>query len=124
MLTSWKTGVLLARIANADAILDLYNNEVKRYIPGFTLTITGTGEQTEAALIAKGDHTSVVFERLGRSLIIIQGPQRASDIDALLALYDETKLALARARSQAEINASEYGGSYTFSDFADISPST
>ena len=59
-----------------------------------------------------------------KRIMYLNAPQRASDIDALLALCDETKLALARARSQAEINASEYAGSYTFSDFAEISWST
>jgi hypothetical protein len=83
------------------------------------LTITGTGEQTEAAVIAKGDNPCVIHSRL-RSLVIIQGPQKGSDIEALLALHEKTKLVLARARSQADINARKYNGVYAFYDLAKV----
>lgn len=108
---------MLTWIANGDAILDLYDNDIKRYIAGFIVTITDTGEQTEAALIARGDHSNFLFNHLG-SLVIIQGPKKESDIDALLALHGATKVALARARSQALINVRKIKGAYAFSDFA------
>ncbi|GAB7327009.1 hypothetical protein MBLNU13_g10952t1 [Cladosporium sp. NU13] len=59
-------------LANAEAILNLYNNDFERHITGFLLTITDTGEQIEASLIAKGDSSSLISRRLG-TLIIIQG---------------------------------------------------
>jgi hypothetical protein len=83
------------------------------------LTVTGTGEQTEATLVARSDNPILLFRSLG-SLVIIQGPQKGSDIDALLALHDDVKLALARARSRALINVRMYGRDYTFSNFAEL----
>lgn len=83
------------------------------------LTITDTGEQTEASLVAKGDNPSLIFRRLG-TLVIIQGQQRGSDIDALLALHGDTKLALTGARTRALINLRNYGSVYAFSDFAEL----
>ena len=109
----------LTWLANADAILNLYDGAAKRHITGMMLTVTGTGEQTEAALVVKSDNPNFVFRNFG-SLVVIQGPYKESDIDALLALHDYTKLALDRARSQAFKNARLYGCAYAFSDFATL----
>lgn len=83
------------------------------------LTITGTGEQTEASLVAKGDNPDLIFRRLG-TLVIIQSQQKGSEIDALLDLHGDTKLALTRARARALINLRNYGSAYAFSDFAEL----
>jgi hypothetical protein len=115
----WKIKDLLTALANADAILNLYDGASKRYITSIMLTVAGTGEKTEAALVAKADHPNTLFRHLG-SLVIIQGPYKGSDVDALLALHDDTKLALGRARARAFVNARSYGCAYAFSDFAGL----
>ena len=94
---------------------------MKARITGIVLTVTGTGEQIEAALVVKGDNPLHLCEKLG-SLVIIQGPQTGSDIDALLALHDKTKRALARVRSRALLN-SNWGRGYAFTSFAELKSS-
>jgi hypothetical protein len=111
---------LLTWIANADAILDLYNNNaIKRYITGFRVTITGFGEKTQAELVLKSDHCNLLFRHLS-SLVVVPGPYMGSDIDALVALHESVKVALFRARSLALINNDKCNGPYAFSDFAEL----
>jgi hypothetical protein len=111
---------VLTSPANAEAILNLYSGPGKSSITGLVLTITGTGDQTEAALVAKGFLPDNTMRELGGSLVIIQGPYDGSDIDALLALHDVTKLALTRARSRSLLNARSYGCGFGFSNFAQL----
>lgn len=117
--SSNKIGIILTWSANADAILNLYIGSARIYIEGFILTVTGTGEQTEAALVAKG-HPDTLKSHLRGSIVIIQGPYKDSDIDALLALHEATKLALTRARSLSESRKGGLG----FADFAQLTVSS
>lgn len=101
----------LTFLGNAEAIVDLCVGHKKHNVNGITLTITGTGEQTEAAVVAK--------THLPGLLCVVQGPKAGSDIDALLVLHEEMKLVLARAKSMT--TTSDYGDLIVgFRDFADL----
>jgi hypothetical protein len=104
-------------LANADATVDLYQGPCKHFLCGITLTVTGTGDEVQAAVIAK-DHTGYIFRKLRNSLYIVRGPLRGSDIEALVALQHNTKLALTQARSLSQHNL-RYGA-FGFDSFGDL----
>lgn len=81
-------------------------------ITGFVVTVTGTGEETQAALAVKGKGLFELMHSVHPSLIIVQGPVRGSDFDALLALHDATKLAVVRARAISVVNCRNYSSGF------------